>query len=200
MSGFFIVAMCLYGFIISRWHGGGFISGSPKVLKNILWALPFGLCSFYALLPNTNYFVSSTVATISFLMCLGGKATGHGRVWNPFKELDQSKNPEFLEGLIIFLQGMLSDFGYKTVAMSLIGFAAVSGAAFSIGYIDTMAGIIVGAGGALKSVSYIVGRILDEEDLLDDLPKEIDEPTEIGEGLTGIFAFAGLAIGFLMVI
>lgn len=123
----------LYGAFISRLHGGGWGIKLPKVLKNIIWAIPFGLCSIFAVLPHTSFFVSVVIATIGFALCIAGKSTGHGRVWNPFTPINTLVEPEKLEYVVFWLYGRISDFWYKIVAMGVIGFAAVSGAAIVVG-------------------------------------------------------------------
>lgn len=40
-----VAAAAIIGAFLSRWHGGGFISGSPKLLKAFIWSLPFALAS-----------------------------------------------------------------------------------------------------------------------------------------------------------
>lgn len=145
----------LIGGLISRWHGGGFFS-APRIFKNIIWAAPFGLCSFFAILPVTTHFAAGIIATISFGICIAGKATGHGRVWNPWLPLDLSVSREKLE--IPYLIGKIPDFAYKTLILSIIGFGAVAGASIVIGYIDIVAGVIVASGGLIfKPMGYIIG-------------------------------------------
>lgn len=189
-----IILFGLIGGVLSRWHGGGFIGGSPKTLKNILWALPFGLCSFFAVLPYTTNLVSILIGTTAIGLCVAGKATGHGRVWNPFFPLDESKRPEKLEYVVLPLRKFLPDFWYKFIAMALIGFAACSGAVFALGYVNVWSGCLVAIGGLLKAVAYVFGRKF--QFIFSDFGDEFDEPTEIGEFLTGFFAytFLGLAV------
>lgn len=177
------------GALISRLHGGGFFKVN-RTVKNILWALPFGLCSFFAILPVTNYLVAGVIATISFGICLGGKATGHGRVWNPWLFLDLSVKAEAFEAPLKFLIGKIPDFLYKTIALSLIGFGAVAGASFVIGYVNPIAGLIVASGGLIwKPIGYIIGFKIDKE-----------FGNEIAEYIAGAGAYWSLALGFILVI
>jgi hypothetical protein len=193
----FIVLFGLIGGLLSRWHGGGFLSGSPKTLKNILWALPFGLCSLSAVLPYTTNLVSVLIATTALCLCVAGKATGHGRVWNPYSPLDETKKPEKLEHLIMPLRKILPAFWYKFIAMALIGFSACSGAVFAFGYVNVWSGCLVAIGGLLKAVAYVFGRKF--QFIFSDFGDELDEPTEIGEFLTGFFAYTFLALALIQI-
>jgi len=181
-----IFCFVLFGALIGRWHGGGFFS-APRIFKNIIWAAPFGLCSFFALLPVTNYFVAGIIATISFGICIAGKATGHGRVWNPWLPLDLSVSREKLE--IPYLIGKIPDFAYKTLILSIIGFGAVAGASAVFGYIDIWLGLIVAAGGLIfKPMGYIIGFRLDKR-----------YGNEFAEYFAGAGAFGLLGVSFKLI-
>lgn len=206
MTAFLVIAAAIYGGVLSRWHGGGFISGSPKVLKNSLWAFPFASVSLLALhAAGVHGWPLYLAAAVSFALCLFGKATGHGGgmdlAHNP-KEPggNPSRKPEKLEYLILWLHGKMPQFWYDFLLLVIIGIASTSGAALCIGYVNPLAGLIVATGGAMKAVAYAIGwKLHDMFAWPDNLPKDFDEPTEIGEFLTGSFAFTGLAIATLMV-
>lgn len=204
MNALLVIAAAFYGGILSRWHGGGFISGSPKVLKNALWAFPFAAVSFLALdHAGVDGWPLYAAAAVSFALCLFGKATGHGGGMDLAHSPKEpggtpSRNPEKLERLILWLHGKMPQYWYDFLLLVIIGLFSTSGAALALGYVNPLAGLIVAAGGALKAVAYAIGWKFDN--MLGDFPKDFDEPTEIGEFLTGAFAFAGLAIATLMVL
>lgn len=186
----FAIVRALYGAFISRWHGGGWNVKASKTLKNIIWAIPFGIVSFMALALGTILpaWIVWTGTVLATALCAVGKATGHGRVWNPFLPLNVLIDAEQLEILTFWLYGRISDFWYKTIAMGVIGFAAVSGAALAVGYVYPLWGLVIGLGGFIgKPLAYIIGRKYRPEWLAKRF-----EPTEVGELLTGFFAYLPL--------
>lgn len=103
-----VAAAAVVGSFLSRWHGGGFISGSPKILKAFLWSAPFALVAFmfwYGSDAPTDimqwwdarhgmecsswdvnfcepafwlWLIPMIVSTLALLLCMAGKNTGHG--------------------------------------------------------------------------------------------------------------------------
>lgn len=192
----------LIGGLISRWHGGGFNLKSSKTLKNIVWAAPFALCSVFPLLQYTNIFVAGLIEAMTLLLCLSGKATGHGGgmdLGHSTKEPYAGRKPEKLEYLILWLHGKISQYHYDAILLAIIGFAAVSGGVLVFGYLNIWAGFIIAVGGLLKSFSYMIGWALSDDDL-EVMPNDLREPTAVGEFLTGFFAYSSLAIATMMVI
>ena len=187
-----IYLISLLGAVISRFHGGGFISGVSKSLKNAIWAIPFGITTGVVLgqqvVPLATLIV---LIVVSIILCIAGKALGHGRVWNPYLPLDTTVSPERVEHLITFLKGRIPDFWYKTIAMGLVGFAAVSGASIVISTVDPLLGILIGLGGFIgKPLSYLVGWKL----------PFVKHGNEIGEYGTGLFAYFMLGLALVKVI
>ena len=75
---YILIILCgVIGALISRWHGGGFFK-SPKVLKNLFWAIPFALVSILAF-HGSPLWVQVLVAVIALALSIAGKAMGHGR-------------------------------------------------------------------------------------------------------------------------
>jgi hypothetical protein len=187
-----ILLISIVGAIISRFHGGGFISGISKSLKNTLWATPFGVVTYLILLQNNvNIQLAVGLSIMALTLCLVGKATGHGRVWNPYLPLNTEVKKERVEYLISCLSKRIPDFWYKTLAMGLIGFAAVSGAAIVIGFVDPFLGTLIGLGGFIgKPLSYLIGWKL----------PFIEHGNEIGEYGTGLFAYFMLGLALVKVI
>ncbi len=198
-----VTALGGLGLFLSRWHGGGFIGGSPKVLKNILWALPFAGVAYFAHTGSAAWIW----AGVALALCLFGKATGHGGgmdLAHSPKEPggNPARSPEKLERLILWLYDDLPRYWYDALILVLVGLAAVSGAALAVGVVNSAAGLVIALGGCLKAAAYMVGWAINDyaPQLLDDLPDDFDEATEIGEALTGFFAYLALGIGALMVL
>ncbi len=166
---------------------GGFFK-APKVIKNLAWGLPFG-CVSAALYDG---WVSIAVLVSVTLLCALGKATGHGN----FMDLGDWKiksDDEALEFLIRPLRGRIPDYHYDAMGLVLVGWVAVLPAAIAMGVasssplVAALVAVIVATGGCLKSVAYMIGREVNKK-----------HKTVIGEYLTGFFAFACLAIAYVM--
>ena len=189
-----LITFALYGGLISRLHGLQ-TSLLSKSVMNVLWALPLAFWSamIVAEYPHHEYWQVALSSFFAGAACTAGKATGHGRVWNPFSPLDLSKDPEQIEAVTSWLIGRVSDFWYKTIAMALIGLAAVSGAAIVVSFYSPLGGAIIAVGGMMKALAYIIGRKFSPN-----LGKHLDEPTEYGEVLTGIFAYTAMGLAVIL--
>lgn len=162
------------GSLISRLHGGGFFD-VPKTIKNMIWALPFALATFYF---THNYYFT----VLAFALCLL-KSMGHGRGFRLHETMYPDDKPEAIEKII---PDFLPLYWYKVSIMALTGLAAVSGAAIAIGYVDVSSGLIIAIGGLLKGLAYMIGQEVTKK-----------YPTEIGELLTGFFAFSALYLAVI---
>src|SRR5574343_1337744 len=113
----YILVFALYGGVISRLHGAG-TPWLSKSAKNALWAIPLAFWSgmIVAAYPYHEQWQVALGSFFAGIACTAGKATGHGRVWNPYLPLDLSKDPEQIERVIFWLYGRVSDFWYKTIA------------------------------------------------------------------------------------
>ncbi len=174
------------GGVISRFHGGGFIGGFPKVIKNALWAAPFATVVYFSVVPLW-------VVLGAFVLCLAGKATGHGGGMdlgtNP-KEPNNGRSIERLEYLVYWLYPYLPRYWYDTLCMAIYGLAATSGAVFAMLYAGrTTEAVIMTLAGLAKAPAYMIGRRI-----------SVQYATEIGEFLTGVFAFVGLACVYLLIV
>lgn len=187
-----LIVLIVYGTFVSRWHGGGFISGTPKVIKNLLWAIPFGAVAFIA---THNYIWWGVALLISVL----GKGTGHGGgmdlAHNP-KEPGAGRKPEKLEYLILSLHGKIPQYWYDFLLLVIVGLAAVLGAAIAVATVNLPAGLIIALGGMCKAVGYMIGW--EFFPTKKGSVEEFDEATEVGEGLTGLFAYTGLALAIIL--
>ena len=198
---FMIYLIPFYLAIVSRIHGGAV--PMPKVIKNLLWAVAFGYVTFEAYQAEySNTLIPAIVAAIVTAISLM-KATGHGQymslgtVWKPIKpeKLDwvvrlwfgvdpRTRNP-LLEPEDIYDRCLLG--------LAVTGVAAVIGGVIALGYLNPIAGLILAIGGALKAVSYTIGWYLYPSGKGKGLP-QLNEATQVGEFLTGLFAGLGLAI------
>jgi len=141
----------LQGFL-SRWHGGGYFK-APKVVKNMVWALPFSIITFLAF--NDRYGIDSQTicATIvCFALCLL-KAMGHGRFFRLNEPMKLGSEPEVIEAVI---PDKIPLYWYKVTGMALVGLCAVSGSILTLGYLDPLMGFIVAIGGAFKGVNAMI--------------------------------------------
>jgi hypothetical protein len=189
------IVFSLLGGALSRWHGGGFVGGSPKMLKNFLWALPLAIGSYIA----THGWL---LAALALGLCMIGKATGHGGgidlAHNP-KEPGAGRSPEKLEYLILWLHGRMPQYWYDALLLAISGIAAVSGAVVAIAHVSIPAALIVAIGGALKGLAYMIGWEF-EKLLVTVEQDDFNEPTELGEFLAGFFAYLAFALAFVMVV
>jgi hypothetical protein len=184
------VLLPIYGAFMSRFHGGGFKGGVNKSLKNMLWALPFGVIVW--LCGGAWWLCAITVA-----LCAIGKAVAHGRGLGSDEPMRDDMKPEKVEYAILWLQDKVSTRTYKHLIMSLTGFAAVSGAVVAFMFINPMASLIIALGGLLKGVAYEIGTFILPNQTKSGI-KNLMYKTEIGEFITGLFAYGGLAIAFII--
>lgn len=174
-----ITLTTIYGMLISRLHGGGFIKGVPKVIRNMLWALPFGIVAALAVFPFTDVILYKSLApVIVFALCYLGKTTGHGN-W-----MDLGKQPEgedeALEFIIKPLKDKIPRYWYDVIGLSLVGFAAVAGLVLVLAVTNPLYAVALAAGGLLKPVGYMVGLAVLGEN---------GKYTVVGELGAGLFAF-----------
>lgn len=181
-----LVILPLLGGLISRFHGGGFKGGVNKTLKNFLWALP--ACGIIA------YF-NPWLASLGLTNML--KSTGHGRGLGADEPLRDDMEPEKVERILLWLQPSLTDRAYKHAIMALTGLMAVSGSVIAFMFINPLSAAVIALFGLLKGVAYEIGLIMVKKYNIK-LGKDFREPTQWGEFITGIFAYGGLVIGFII--
>lgn len=164
---------------ISRLHGSELFPF--KILKSLLWALPFAVVVFS--LAQTDIIMEGTLALWTLGLCAAGKSTGHGN------GIDLGTKPrgkdERLEFIIKAYFGEIQEYWYDVILLSITGFAAVSGAVFSFLFINPWFSGIILLCGALKGPAYMIGY-------------RFGGKTVTGEILTGFFAGCGLMACFLL--
>jgi len=198
-----VAVLALIGAFLSRWHGGGFIGGSPKILKAFLWSLPFAGCAGLA----HHFGVSLWWQTA--LWCAGVlawsmvfKNTGHGGgmdLAHNSKEPGAGRDPEKLEFLILWIHGKVDQYWYDLILLTIIGLFSVAGAAFAVGWVNPVAGAIIALGGLGKPAGYAIGWAVYPDGEGKGI-KDLDHATAIGEALTGLFAYTALGVAAWMVI
>lgn len=173
----------IYGLLVSRFHGGGFYGGFSKTIKNLMWAVPFALAA--------GLLGEWWLGLVALPLCLFGKATGHGG-WMDLGTWTKPRSDERIEFIIKPLRDKMPVYWYDVLGMALVGFAAVSGAVIAFAFINPLSASIIALGGLFKAVAYMIGWWIFPE-YRGIGPEDFDTSTEIGEALTGFFAYAGLA-------
>ena len=185
-----VLAFSMIGGIISRWHGGGFIGGSPKIIKNLMWGSPFGLVVF---LITNNWWLGLAALAV----CAAGKATGHGR---GMSLLDQvTGKPERLEFIVSWLYGRVSDYWYQFSILSVAGAASVFGGVITLSHVNPLYGLILAVCGLIKGAAYAIGWKIYPNGIGRGI-KDLSEATQIGEFLSGVFAYSSLGLVALLAI
>lgn len=182
--------------IISRWHGGGFFK-SPKTLKNLAWGFVCASPVAYAYYQSGFTPLLTIVVFILVLIgCAIGKATGHGGGMdlshNP-KEPGAGRELERVESLIFWAYSYLPRRVYDGLILMLTGVAAVLAGVVALAFVSPIGACILLYCGAAKWLAYEIGWRLYPEGNSEGPWQDVDEPTEIGELLTGLFVGLGLA-------
>ena len=192
-----IACLPILGGLLSRWHGGGFVGGSPKILKAFLWSIPFALFTIFAHFRETTDFVPYILGTTVLVWCMVFKNTGHGGgmdLAHNEKEPGAGRTPEKLEYLILWLHGRIDQYRYDLLLLTIIGAFSTAAPAIAIGWEYPIHGLLVFLGGAIgKPLGYALGWKIYPNARGKGI-KHLDEATAIGEFLTGVFAYGGLAI------
>lgn len=170
---------------MSRFHGGGFKGGVNKTLKNFLWALPHVVAIFL---------INPWLAPLGFINML--KATGHGRGLGSDEPMREDMKPEKVEYAILWLQDKVSVRTYKHLIMALTGLLAVLGSVIAFLFINPLGALVIALGGLSKGIAYEIGTFILPGQKKSGIP-HIQYKTEIGEFLTGVFAYLALVIAFI---
>lgn len=181
----------VYLSVISRWHGGGYVGGSPKWMKNAAWALPHALATFsHYWYDNQSVPVVAGAVLLSTALTFGGKATSHGGGIDLAKSDKEpelgTRKPERLEFLISWAKPYMSRYCYDALLLALVGLAANS-SGIIIALVNPIAGMLVLAGGLFKSVAYILGHL-----------GFTKAKTDLGEFLTGFFSGLSISTGLVI--
>jgi len=189
-----IPLVALYGTLVSRFHGGGFVGGFPKIIKNLLWSIPMTAMPLLNGIPHWGFIVSALG------MNTFGKATGHGGgmdLATSHKEPNGGRDKERLEFLVYWAYDKLPRYWYDFSLLVVIGLASVSGAVLLLALTNPIGVIPALIGGAMKSVAYAIGWKIYPKGSGKGIP-HFTEATAIGEGLAGLFAFTGVALGVII--
>lgn len=177
----------LYGGLVSRIHGGGILD-IPKIMANFLWAFPFGIIVFliydiyFDLTTSISYGILCTLVTMIL------KGTGHGQYFNLGNYTIPNDKPEMLDPIVEVLCGKETPdnkFGRDLVGLAVVGAAAVLPTVLLLLPVNFFLAVILFIGGASKAAAYFVGWALF-------YPNQFPSPTNVGEVLSGVVAFAAL--------
>jgi len=226
----FVAGLALLGTVLSRWHGGGFIGGSPKILKNFLWSVPFALAAGAAWMHERSQAVNWTwwlkdhlpaiqaldfetillciciaVALLALCLCMVGKSSGHGGGIDDGrsdKEPGAGRDPEKVEYLILWLRPLFHGKHSRWYDRLIL---ALSGLFAVSGAVIAIAMInpLAALPIAIGGAFKAIGYVIGWNVFPDGNgsgPKDFDEATKIGEGLAGLFAFTGLAISVIILL
>lgn len=200
----FLFLFSSLGGFISRLHGGGFMNVN-RWLRNALWSLPFAVLIG---LSNGGFML----CVLTFVLCFLGKTTGHGQYFlsRTVKKIEPEKidflikpffgsDPRTKEGdvsLNMAGYGMDKLYRRNVTGLCVGGLFSVLGAVCAMLFISPLCALILATGGALKGAAYMIGYKFASGD---DFPlgDDFNEDTEIGEFLTGVFAFFAIGICYV---
>ena len=163
--------MFIIGALLSRLHGSTWLP--YKILKSLLWALPFAI---------TTHIFLGWWSVLVLAGCSLAKSTGHG-CFMDLGTWQSEDEDERLEFIIKPLEGKIPTYYYDVLGLSITGLASVLAFSISISFVNPLYGLISVIGGALKPVGYMLGLKI--------YPKHF---TEIGELNSGAFAYLVLDV------
>jgi hypothetical protein len=207
MKNWILVSLgALIGGVISRFHGGGF-APSKKIWRNLAWSIPLACIAAWP--------YAGAGALAVFVLVLAtlypGKTTGHGQYMSLGKVVKRI-DPERLDFIVAWFFGpdwrtdeFNTDMKYPNLywrcmfGLAITGAAALSGAAIALAVINPLAGLAAFLGGFIgKPAAYAIGDALYPDGEVESAWTEANEATEIGEWLTGAFAFSAVVLSFFI--
>ena len=181
-----LAAFAIVGGLLSRWHGGGFISGSSKLLKTLLYSIP--VSAVIALhYEGWKWEVGVFLVLVAWIGVF--KATGKGG----FQDLAQSpKEPELgtrteekLEILIRNFKDDLPRFWYDALGLYMNGLFASLLPIIAITYLNPLLGAIALFLTPFSiAIGYMIGWGVYPKHNLPHrswMPKDFAESTALGE-------------------
>lgn len=174
---------------VSRMAGGGWPK-LPLGLDQWLYSLPYAAL----LAPLTGWY-----SVLGYLGAVGGKRTGHGTgisLKEPFKS---DWKPEKLEYLVVWLKDKISVYAYKSLVLAVTGVGTVIVSCVLLAlYGEILAALVLFISGAMKAPAYMIGWEIfpDGGDSRFDgsILDQLNEATEVGEFLTGLFGGIGVVL------
>lgn len=173
---------------------------APKVVKNLAWGLPFGWVAY-----DIHGVI---IGLLVGLACAGLKGLGHGQymslgtVWKPI-------SPERVDFIVRLWFGIdprtVSPLGERVdlyerclAGLAVVGLAAVLPCVIALSFANPLAAFILAIGGMSKAIAYAIGWEVYPDGQGKGV-KELNQATQIGEFLTGLFAGLTLLIAWGMV-
>lgn len=204
---------------------GGVPKGIKNTLWSLPFT---GFVSYCFVTGGFEWYWTAIAGVLCFVLCYLGKTTGHGqwflsravRAISPEKldfivrlfwgqdprtfgkyekyfDRPTSVQPKAQLQTDMNRYGMIKLYWRNVTGMSVVGLAAVFGAVVAGAFVSPILSLVLAIGGIMKGASYMIGyAILGERG--GDLSGDFDEATEIGELLTGFFAYAGLAVALYL--
>ncbi len=170
----------------SRMCGGGW----PK--------LPWGLDQWAHCLPYIALLwpVCGWWSIPAYLGAVLGKRTGHG-AWMDMATSPKTWAREKLDVMIEWARPHLTPYGYDLLGISLSGLAiTIAPALACVAFGQGDAGIALIVSGLMKGLAY--SKAFEWPDYRE-MPDDVNEPTELGELLTGLFAGIGVFVAWLLI-
>lgn len=197
------IFVSLYG-VLSRMCGGGYLD-LPYGLDQWIYALPYGilgaLCGI--LLGGWPFVVGFFI--VSFAFAFLGKRTGHGSYMDLATWTKGNEEPERLDFIVRLFFGRDKFTADNQYQRDLFGLC-VTGAFVTLGAVGCLIytghyilAPLVFLGGAAKGLAYIIGWSINPGHVPNS-QSELDEATEVGELLTGVFGGIPLMFSILYLI
>lgn len=199
-----LILFALLGGWLSRMCGGA----PPKLpfgLDQWIYALPYLFITFPALIimlmtinPRRGYkqYLPIMLALAGYSGAVLGKRTGHGGGMDAGHSDDEpynSREPEKLEFLILWLHGKIPQYWYDILLLTITGLAVTLLSGIIVAFINPFWGVFLALSGATKGVAYMIGWHHYPTGEGNGF-KWLNEATAIGEFLTGYFAYAALGM------
>ncbi len=169
--------MFIIGALLSRLHGSTWLP--YKILKSILWALPFAVIVWLLL--------GGWWALLVLAGCSLTKSTGHGNWLDYGRRNNEVFEDERTEFLIKPAKSKLSGYWYDALGMLITGILSTLPFALVMFFVNPIYYVVAVFGGALKTVGYMIGWKF--------LPKQA---TVIGELFSGATAYLVLDLIIIM--
>jgi len=225
MSEFLFVCLALsfimYGAMASRQHGTVMVN---RIIRNTTWVLPLIALMAWLLAQSGILLLDECtipawaqqagMATAMGGLCWVGKTTGHGLYMNlgtyyryagsekvdfllkPFfgTDIRTTERAKVMMPFDIQAEQPFEKVYWRSVAgLAIVGFLAVSGVVIAFALINPLAAIPVAIGGLAKGGAYMLGWHIADDEWAE------PSPTNYGEFFTGLFAYAGIMTGLIII-
>jgi hypothetical protein len=185
-KGILALVIGLLGALLYRWRGlsSKYKKYFPRPFNQALLALPFAVFTYFNV--ESYHLTQASVVWLSTTLFI---LTGHGG-WMDLAHSKKERKDERFEFFVKWLKPVLPEYWYDVLGLSVNGM-----------FITVTAGIctlnpLVALLGILKAPAYMLGWAIYPKGKGTGIP-HLNEATGIGEALTGLFLYSGLAIIWL---